>query len=136
MPKFLFYVSEDTPLGETKLGDLPKWLSRRNYSPTAMGRCVSRAYWRWQHKYMQPRYAGLTPAIQVSPRMLGQLLIFQRPAPVLKLYCHQGRLVAAPLFGASRKGLTRKVCQIYYSLLGKSPQKPPAPINHHSINIF
>ena len=60
------FFSEDTPLGETRVGDLPKWLSRRNYSPTAMGRCLSRAYWRWQHKYMQPRYAGLTPAIQVK----------------------------------------------------------------------
>jgi hypothetical protein len=56
-----FSFAEDTPLGETKLGDLPKWLSRRNYSPIAMGRCLSRSYWRWQHKYMQPKYAGLTP---------------------------------------------------------------------------
>ena len=64
----VFYGKKDTPLGETKLGELPKWLSHRNYSPIAMGRCLSRSYWRWQHKYMQPKYAGLTPFIQVSRR--------------------------------------------------------------------
>ena len=59
------YGKKDAPLAEVKVGELPKWLARRNYSPTAMGRCFSRGYWRWSHKFMQPRNAGMAPYIQV-----------------------------------------------------------------------
>ena len=27
---------------------------------------LSRAYWRWNHKYVLPKYSGLTPAIQLA----------------------------------------------------------------------
>ena len=67
----VFYGKKDTPLGETKLSELPKWLTRRNYSPITMGRSVSRFYWRWQHKYVQPRFAGLTPLIQLAVATIG-----------------------------------------------------------------
>ncbi len=60
--------SEDTPLSEVKVGELPKWFARRNFSPTAMGRCASRAYWRWNHKFMQPRNAGIAGYVQVCSK--------------------------------------------------------------------
>ncbi|PVD39099.1 hypothetical protein C0Q70_01727 [Pomacea canaliculata] len=31
-----FYGKADTPLGEVKLGEFGKWLSRRNYTPQGM----------------------------------------------------------------------------------------------------
>merc|ERR1711874_867938 len=61
----VFYGKKDTPLSQTKLYQLPAWLARRNPSPVAMARCVSRAFWRWNHKYALPKYCGLTPALQV-----------------------------------------------------------------------
>ena len=39
---------------------------RRSMNPIDWSRAVSRAYWRWSHKYMQPKYAGLTPFIQIA----------------------------------------------------------------------
>merc|ERR1712244_15805 len=35
-------------------------------NPIDWSRAVSRAYWRWNHKYMQPKYCGLTPLIQLA----------------------------------------------------------------------
>ena len=57
--------SEDTPLGEVKVGELPAWLSRRSKNPVDWGRAVSRAYWRWSHKYYLPKYCGITPVVQL-----------------------------------------------------------------------
>ena len=48
-----------------KVGELPAWLSRRSKNPVDWGRAVSRVYWRWAHKYYMPKYAGLTPIIQL-----------------------------------------------------------------------
>ena len=59
-----FFVSEDTPFGQVKLGELPAWLSRRSKNPVDWGRAVSRAYWRWQHAHVMPRNAGITWVIQ------------------------------------------------------------------------
>ena len=28
--------------------------------------CYFRAYWRWNHKYVLPKYCGLTPFVQVA----------------------------------------------------------------------
>ncbi|XP_034247776.1 putative ATP synthase subunit f, mitochondrial [Thrips palmi] len=49
-----YYGPRDTPLGEVKLGELQKWLGRRNFHPRAMVQCASRATWRWRHKYVFP----------------------------------------------------------------------------------
>ena len=61
-----YYGKKDPSLAETKVGELPKWLSRRSFTPTAAGRCVSRAYWRWSHKFVQPRYTGIVSLVQVA----------------------------------------------------------------------
>lgn len=61
----IYYGPRDKALGEVKLGELPAWLARRNKSPVAMGRVISRAYWRWSHKYVLPKYSGLAPGIQL-----------------------------------------------------------------------
>ncbi|XP_023328911.1 putative ATP synthase subunit f, mitochondrial [Eurytemora carolleeae] len=62
----IFYGKKDTPLSQVKLYQLPAWLARRNPSPVAMGRAVSRAYWRWNHKYVLPKYSGITPVLQLT----------------------------------------------------------------------
>jgi F-type H+-transporting ATPase subunit f len=60
-----YYGKADTPLSQVKLGDLGSWLARRNKTPPAMVAAVSRAWWRWQHKYVQPKRAGIAPFLQV-----------------------------------------------------------------------
>jgi len=60
----IFYGKKDVPLSQVKLYQLPGWLARRNPSPVAMGRAASRAYWRWNHKYVLPKRAKLTPVFQ------------------------------------------------------------------------
>ena len=62
----VFYGKKDVPLGEVKLQELPKWFSRRNMSPEGIGRAMSRAYWRWNHKYCLPKYCGMTPFLQTA----------------------------------------------------------------------
>eukprot|EP00090_Calanus_glacialis_P004909 TRINITY_DN136_c0_g1_i1.p1 TRINITY_DN136_c0_g1~~TRINITY_DN136_c0_g1_i1.p1 ORF type:complete len:109 (-),score=22.64 TRINITY_DN136_c0_g1_i1:262-588(-) len=62
----IFYGKKDAPMGQVKLAELPAWLARRNPSPVAIGRAMSRAYWRWNHKYALPKYCGLTPLIQMT----------------------------------------------------------------------
>lgn len=54
----------DTPLSEVRLSELGAWLGRRNKSPQAMVAAVSRAYWRWNHKYVLPRYSNFAPMAQ------------------------------------------------------------------------
>ena len=58
-------ISADTPLAQVKLGQLPGWLARRSKNPIDWGRACSRAWWRYSHKYQQPKYCGITPIIQV-----------------------------------------------------------------------
>ncbi|CAH1101814.1 unnamed protein product [Psylliodes chrysocephalus] len=60
-----FYGKPDTPFGQVKVGEIGSWLARRNKSPQAMMGAVSRAYWRWQHKYVQPKKAGIAPFLHV-----------------------------------------------------------------------
>lgn len=50
-----FYGKPDTPFGQVKLGELGGWLGRRSFSPVAWTQAVSRAYWRWNHKYIFPK---------------------------------------------------------------------------------
>ena len=39
-------VSEDTPLSQVKIAELPGWLNRRSKNPRDWARAVSRAHWR------------------------------------------------------------------------------------------
>lgn len=55
----------DTPLAQTKVGEVAGWLARRDKTPRALAGAVSRAFWRWQHKYAQPKRAGIAPYFQV-----------------------------------------------------------------------
>ncbi|CAG9773727.1 unnamed protein product [Ceutorhynchus assimilis] len=68
-----FYGKADTPLAQVKLSELGAWLARRNKSPQAMVAAVSRAYWRWQHKYVLPKRAGIAPFLQAT---VGTMIIF------------------------------------------------------------
>ena len=38
-----------------KISELPGWLAGRSKTPVGMGRAMSRAYWRWSHKYVLPK---------------------------------------------------------------------------------
>ncbi|XP_017782663.1 PREDICTED: putative ATP synthase subunit f, mitochondrial [Nicrophorus vespilloides] len=59
-----FYGKPDTPFGQVKLNQLGEWFGRRNKTPSAIAGTFSRAYWRWQHKYLQPKRAGIAPFFQ------------------------------------------------------------------------
>ncbi|XP_043483650.1 putative ATP synthase subunit f, mitochondrial [Leptopilina heterotoma] len=60
-----FYGKPDTPFGEVKLRELGSWFSRRQKSPQAFAQLVSRAWWRWQHKYMLPKNALFVGPMQL-----------------------------------------------------------------------
>lgn len=60
-----YYGKPDTPFGDVKLGEFLPWLNRRNKTPRAAMQVISRAFWRWQHKYVQPKQAGIAPFFQV-----------------------------------------------------------------------
>ncbi|XP_011501622.1 PREDICTED: putative ATP synthase subunit f, mitochondrial [Ceratosolen solmsi marchali] len=57
----VYYGPKDTAFGDVKLSDLGSWLSRRKYSPPAITAAISRAWWRWQMKYVQPKRTGMAP---------------------------------------------------------------------------
>ena len=42
VPSFVTFSAADTPFGEVKLADLPRWMGRRNWSPLAMFRATGR----------------------------------------------------------------------------------------------
>ncbi|XP_066140181.1 putative ATP synthase subunit f, mitochondrial [Euwallacea fornicatus] len=60
-----FYGKPDTPFGQVKLSEVGSWLARRNKSPRAIAGAFSRAFWRWQHKYVLPKRAGIAPFLHV-----------------------------------------------------------------------
>lgn len=60
------------PLGQVKIAELGAWFGRRNKSPQAMMSGISRAWWRWQHKYVQPKRAGIAPMFQ----LIGASMLF------------------------------------------------------------
>lgn len=60
-----YYGPKDTPFGEVRLKDLGAWFLRRKYTPQAITGAISRAYWRWQHKYVLPRKSGAAAFFQV-----------------------------------------------------------------------
>merc|ERR1712062_858753 len=69
----IFYGKKDVPLGDVKLKQVGDWIGRRNKSPSAIAGAMSRAYWRWNHKYQLPKYCGITPMLQLTA---GSMLFF------------------------------------------------------------
>lgn len=63
--KDLFLFSADTPFSQVKVGEVTSWLARRDKSPKALVGAFSRAWWRWNHKYVQPKRSGVAPFFQV-----------------------------------------------------------------------
>ncbi|CAH0719591.1 unnamed protein product, partial [Brenthis ino] len=68
-----YYGKPDTPFGQVKLSEIGSWLGRRNKTPSAIGGAFSRAWWRWQHKYMQPKKVGIAPFFQL---LVGSMTFF------------------------------------------------------------
>ncbi|GBP79502.1 Putative ATP synthase subunit f, mitochondrial [Eumeta japonica] len=68
-----YYGKPDTPFGDVKLSELAAWLARRKKTPSAVLGACSRAWWRWQHKYMQPRKVGAAPFLQL---IVGSIAFF------------------------------------------------------------
>merc|ERR1712020_5657 len=60
----IYYGPKAKAFGDVKISELPGWLAGRSKTPVGMGRAMSRAYWRWSHKYVLPKYTGLAPGIQ------------------------------------------------------------------------
>lgn len=58
-------TTADTPFGQLKLSEVSGWLARRDKTPRAVAGAFSRAWWRWQHKYVQPKRAGIAPMFQI-----------------------------------------------------------------------
>ncbi|KAK7075613.1 Mitochondrial F1F0-ATP synthase, subunit f [Halocaridina rubra] len=59
-----FYGKPDIPFGEVKLGEVGSWLGRRSIG--GLPSALSRAFWRWQHKYMLPKKTGIAPFCQLA----------------------------------------------------------------------
>lgn len=84
---FVCLFVADTALANVKLGELSAWVGRRNMSVGGITGGISRgkyfhkcicinmlaiilyenlAFWRWQHKYLQPKKVGIAPFVQVT----------------------------------------------------------------------
>ncbi|EFX90222.1 hypothetical protein DAPPUDRAFT_220245 [Daphnia pulex] len=68
-----FYGKADTALAKVKLGELTSWLGRRDLSLGGISGGFSRGFWRWQHKYMQPKKVGIAPYVQIT---VGAMIFF------------------------------------------------------------
>ncbi|XP_077299718.1 ATP synthase, subunit F [Arctopsyche grandis] len=66
-----FYGKVDTPFAQLKLNEVGSWFSRRNKSPQAFSGACSRAFWRWQHKYMLPKRNTMAPFYQLVVAGMG-----------------------------------------------------------------
>jgi F-type H+-transporting ATPase subunit f len=62
----LIIIAEDTAFANLKLNEIGSWLSRRSYAPSSVAGAVSRAWWRWQMKYVQPKRTGMAPFFHLA----------------------------------------------------------------------
>ncbi|XP_046916775.2 ATP synthase, subunit F [Dermatophagoides farinae] len=53
-----YYGPRDTPLSEVKVNEMVSWLNRRNVHPFAIWQAMGRAYYRFTHRFVEPRYAS------------------------------------------------------------------------------
>lgn len=58
MNQFNFIFKGDTPLSEVKLNELFAWINRRNFHPLAMTSAISRAYYRYTRRFVDPKYSA------------------------------------------------------------------------------
>ncbi|CAO1411335.1 unnamed protein product [Diamesa tonsa] len=68
-----YYGKPDTPFTQTKVGEIGAWIARRDKTPKAIAGAFSRAWWKWQHKYVQPKRAGIAPFFQI---VCGSMIFF------------------------------------------------------------
>ncbi|XP_012231157.1 putative ATP synthase subunit f, mitochondrial isoform X2 [Linepithema humile] len=68
-----YYGKADTPFLDLKLNEITGWISRRQKTPQAVAGVFSRAFWRWQHKYVQPKRNGIAPFFHVA---VGSMIFF------------------------------------------------------------
>merc|ERR1712034_169318 len=61
-----FYGKPDTAFSDVKLGELGKWLSRRDMGPGSGARALGRLYGRWMHRWMWVKKPTFAPLAQVS----------------------------------------------------------------------
>ncbi|CAG2174372.1 unnamed protein product, partial [Oppiella nova] len=54
---FRYYGKPDTPLADVKMSELTSWLNRRNVHPVAIFQAVMRSFYRFEQRFVQPRYA-------------------------------------------------------------------------------
>merc|ERR1712029_1271641 len=59
----VYYGPKDTPFGEVKVGELPKWLARRDKSISGIGKAISRSYSRYCHNYVFPKRTKIAPVV-------------------------------------------------------------------------
>ncbi|XP_054013122.1 putative ATP synthase subunit f, mitochondrial [Hylaeus anthracinus] len=60
-----YYGKPDTPFSDLKLKEVPAWIGRREKGPRQLMGLFSRAFWRWQHKYVLPKKTGIAPIAQI-----------------------------------------------------------------------
>lgn len=60
-------------MAQVKLGEITSWLARRDKNPRAAVGAISRAWWRWNHKYVQPKRPGIAPVLQL---IVGGMIFF------------------------------------------------------------
>merc|ERR1712047_141507 len=53
----------DPAVYEVKVGELPKWLARRDKSIGGIGKAISRGYWRYCHNYVFPKRTKIAPVV-------------------------------------------------------------------------
>ena len=81
-----FYGKPDTAFSQVKLGELPGWLKRRNYSPVAMARAVDRGIWRWQLRWFNSKHRVMSGMVQAV--MALSLYYYINQYPNLKYHRH------------------------------------------------
>jgi len=59
-----YYGPKDTALSEVRISELAAWIGRRDKSPRAMSRAISRTFFRWHDKFVNPRKATAAPVFQ------------------------------------------------------------------------
>ncbi|XP_011870606.1 PREDICTED: putative ATP synthase subunit f, mitochondrial [Vollenhovia emeryi] len=68
-----YYGKPDKAYLDLKLSEVPGWFARRQKGPRPFAALCSRAFWRWQHKYVQPKRTGIAPFFQA---IVGSMIVF------------------------------------------------------------
>lgn len=60
-----YYGKPDTAFGDLKLREIPAWIGRREKGPRQIAGLFSRAFWRWQMTWVQPKKVTAAPYYQL-----------------------------------------------------------------------